>query len=119
MANWYVTTAVGAISNITGVVKGQYGNTFTIYVVDDVGAAVDISSYTGTRSVILRSPDGRKTLTLAGTLVGGGTGGGLSFAPASGDLTYAGDWEGQVSLAKTGVVAYTQPFKFTVAKRVA
>lgn len=119
MTSRNVTTSDGVIGEVTGIVKGQYGTAITIYIVDDEGTAIDISTYTGTKQVILRSPDAKKTVTLTASFVGTGSTGGLTFTPASGDLNYAGTWVGQVVLPKTSVVDYSAPFEFIVEKRVA
>lgn len=106
------------MNKITGLVAGQYGTAIPITVVDDEGTAIDLSSYTGI-TVKALSPDARTTLSFTGALVGGGTGGQISFTPASGNtFDRDGRWEGQVQFTVGAILALTVIFEMDVERKI-
>ena len=109
---------MAAQNKITGLVVGQYGASVPLTIVDDDGIAIDLSTYTGI-SIKARSPDARTTLSFTGALVGGGTGGQITFTPAVGNtFDRDGAWEGQIQFTKASVLALTVLFKMEVEKKI-
>lgn len=98
------------INVITGVVVGQYGEAIQMKVVDKNGNAIDISGYTGTKTLLVRSPDHLKELSWSASFVTDGTNGQFQVTPTSGDIDRPGDWEATLSLASGSAVAKTVPF---------
>lgn len=99
---------------ITGFNVGQYGEAIPLTIIDDYGNSVNISSYTGTKNIILQSPDSLKVITYAASFVNTGTDGNISFTPAQGDIDRSGDWNGQVTLSTASATNKTVLFIFRV-----
>ncbi len=109
---------MATLNSITGLVKGQYGSSVVLTIVDDNGTAINLSSYTGITIKAL-SPDARTTLSFTGAFVTTGTDGKISFTPASGNtFDRDGTWEGQVQFTAASVLALTVIFKMEVDKKI-
>ena len=107
------------VNKLPGVVVGEYGNTITLTIVDADNVAVDISSYSTSKIVTLRSPDHLKVVTATGSFSGsGGTDGVITFSPATGDIDRAGTWVGQVKLEGATKLAFSEVFTIEVEKRI-
>ena len=105
------------IGRIRGVVVGQYGTPISLTVVNRLGAAVDISSYSNL-TVTLRDEYDIKTVQYSGSFVIDGSDGRLLFTPSDGDIDRDGEWTGQVKLMGSGLVDYTQTFKLIVERNL-
>lgn len=106
------------LNKVTGIVKGQYGNSIQLQVVDDEGNAENISSYT-TLTVRAVSPDGRTTLEFTAAKVNSGTNGEFSFSPTSNNtFDRDGTWQAQLQLAATNILAPTVVFEIEVDKKL-
>lgn len=108
------------INKITGITEGQFGDTIQLQVVDKNGQPVDISAYTGTKTVTLRDPFTLKSLSYTATFVTDGTDGQFQFTPAAAtEINRAGKWEGQLKLlVGSSAAAYTVVFEVTVGKKI-
>lgn len=107
------------LNKITGIIVGQYGEAIILQIVDDNGVAVDVSSYTTSKTVTLRDRFGAKVLSYAATFVTTGSDGQIQFTPANGDIDRAGEWVGQVELETVAARAITVPFTVQVETRLA
>ena len=109
---------MSTLNKVSGLVVGQYGASITLTVVDDEGIAINISSYTGILVKAI-SPDARTTLSFTGGLVGGGTGGQLSFSPTvNNTFDRDGTWKAQVQLSAGGILALTVIFELEVEQKI-
>lgn len=109
---------MATLNQVTGLVKGQYGSSIPLTVVDDEGNVIDISSYTGI-TIRALSPDARTTLEFTGAFVGDGTDGQFSFTPASNNtFDRDGTWEGQVQFTASGILVLTVIFEMEVEKKI-
>lgn len=108
------------LNKVTGITVGQFGDTIQLVVVDVNGQPVDISAYTGTKTVALRDTFTLKTVTYTATFVTDGTDGQFQFTPAAAtEIDRAGKWEGQLKLLiGSTVAAYTVVFEVTVGKKI-
>ena len=106
------------LNSVTGLVKGQYGSSIVLTVVDDEGIAIDLSSYTGI-TIRALSPDARTTLEFTGAFVGDGSDGQISFTPTSSNtFDRDGTWEGQVQFTASGILVLTVIFEMEVEKKI-
>jgi len=109
---------MATLNLITGIVKGQYGSSIPLTVVDDDGIAIDLSSYTGITIKAL-SPDARTTLSFTGAFVTDGTDGQISFTPSTNNtFDRDGTWEGQVQFTASGILVLTVIFEMEVEKKI-
>jgi len=109
---------MATLNLITGLVKGQYGSSIVLTVVDDEGAVIDLSSYTGITIKAL-SPDARTTLSFTGAFVTDGTDGQISFTPSTNNtFDRDGTWEGQVQFTASGILVLTVIFEMEVEKKI-
>jgi hypothetical protein len=100
---------------LRGFVVGEYGKVNTLTLKDFSGNAQDVSTYTTSKQVICRSPDGRKTITATGAYTTNGADGKVYWTFSSSDpLDRAGTWTGQVLLTKSGGKLHTYPFDMEV-----
>lgn len=106
------------INKITGIVVGQFGEAISLTVVNKLGTAVDISSYTTSISVTIRDPLTLTSRTYSGSFVTDGTDGKIQFTPSAGDIDRPGVWEGQIKLEKASAIAITRVFTIEVDKRL-
>lgn len=108
------------INKIKGITVGQFGDTIQLQVVDKNGQAVDISAYTGTKTVTLRDTFTLKTLSYTATFVTDGTDGEFQFTPtAATEIDRAGKWEGQLKLLiGSSAAAYTVVFEVDVERKI-
>jgi hypothetical protein len=93
-----MTTKVNIIENV---VVGEYGDPIFLALVDELNEPVDVSSY-DTITVLLRSPDSLRTVTITAELFSDGTDGKIVFYPGQTDIDRAGKWTGMVKLVNTG-----------------
>lgn len=105
------------INMVKDVVVGEYGVPIILQLINGAGDAQNLSSYTGL-TITARGPHGVGTpLTFTGSFVTDGSDGKVQFLPTvSNYFTFDGDWEGQVKLTKSGVVALTLPFIIEVKR---
>lgn len=109
---------MATLNKITGLVKGQYGSSIPLTIVDDEGTAIDLSSYTSI-SIRAISPDARTTLSFTGAFVSDGTDGQISFSPTSSNtFDRDGTWRGQVQFSATGILALTVIFEMEVEEKI-
>jgi hypothetical protein len=109
---------MATLNKITGLVKGQYGSSIPLTVVDDEGNVIDLSSYTGI-TIRTISPDARTTLEFTGAFVSDGTDGEISFTPTSSNtFDRDGTWEGQVQFTASGILVLTVIFEMEVEKKI-
>lgn len=106
------------INNIKGIVVGQYGESLQFTIVDSNGNAVDISSYSSTKTAYLRSPDSLLLKSYTATFVSSGADGQIQFTPGSGDIDRAGSWELQFKLTSASTTRYTLVAKVEVEKAI-
>lgn len=98
------------VNTIKGMFVGEYGEDITITLVDEDGAAVNVSAYTEAISVKLRSPDELKLVTVNAAFSTDGTNGVIVMVPISGDIDRPGKWTGQIQLGDTdGDTLHTLP----------
>ena len=103
---------------IEGLVVGEYGKVQSVTCKDKDGVAQDISSYTGI-SVVARSPQGNKTVTVTGSFATDGTDGGVAWSYSTGTyLDRDGDWNFQLHLTKTGYSTKSYLFIGRVEKSI-
>ena len=95
---------------IRDIVVGNYGQTIIVAAKNRDGDTLDLSTYTGTKTLYARSPNGNKVVDAAVSFVTDGSNGQMSFAFASGDIDQDGTWLGQVKLQKTGADLKSVPF---------
>ena len=106
------------LNSVSGLVKGQYGSSIVLTVVDDEGIVIDLSSYTGI-TIRALSPDARTTLEFTGAFVVDGTDGQISFTPTSNNtFDRDGTWEGQVQFTASGILVLTVIFEMEVEKKI-
>jgi len=98
---------------IENVIVGEYGYPVFLHLIDENSDNVDISIY-DSYSVILRSPDDLKTVTLTGTLFSDGTDGKLYFTLTSGDIDREGTWKGMVKLTDNSPSAVAKSHVFDI-----
>lgn len=105
---------------LEGVVQYEFGETVTLTLVDEVGTVVDISAYTGTDEVVFVHKDKQTTVTRTLSLVGGGTGGQVSFTFAAGNIIKSGEWKGQIKLRNSGetAITFSKTFVMNVAPNI-
>ena len=99
---------------IKDIVVGNYGQDIVLTAKDRDGNTLDLSTYTGTKTLYARAPQGNKTVTASVSFVTDGSNGQVSFAFASGDIDQDGTWLGQVKLQKTGADLKSVPFVIEV-----
>lgn len=80
-------------NEINNIVVGDFGQTIVLTCVDEDGTAVDVSAYTGTKTLHARSPDGSRNISASASFVSGGTDGRVSFAFVASDIDRPGRWE--------------------------
>jgi hypothetical protein len=97
---------------VKGVVCGEFGKTITLTCKDEDGAVQDISAYTGTKTVVARSPS-QKVVTATASFYGTGTDGKVTFSFASGDIDELGEWDGQLELL-IGTTAKAKSYPFII-----
>jgi len=97
---------------IRGLVVGQYGDPILWTVCDSDGVAVDISGYSSSQVVNLRSPDNLKTVSFTAAFQSTGSDGKITFTPVDGNIDRPGNWTGQIVL--TGASKVLKTAKFTV-----
>lgn len=105
------------VQKVTGIIVGQYGEAITLSVLDENGDAADLSAYT---VAVLRSisDDAQKTLQLSGTIVAA-TGNSITVTPDTANyFDRDGDWNSQLQLSDTGILALTTPFIIEVSKQI-
>lgn len=107
------------VNVVVGVYAGEYGEPIILTMVDDDGAAIDISGYSSTKTIVLRSPDQLKKVTLTGSFTTDGTDGKVQGTPTTGQIDREGDWEGQVSLSTGSAVAKSWVFTMPVGEGIA
>lgn len=106
------------LNSVSGLVKGQFGSSIVLTVVDDEGIVIDLSSYTDI-TIRALSPDARTTLEFTGAFVSDGTDGQISFTPTSSNtFDRDGTWEGQVQFSATGILVLTVIFEMEVEKKI-
>ena len=101
---------------LRGVNVGSYGQLITVTFTSS-GVAQDISTFTGTKTMVAHSPSGRKeiTATLAFVTASDGT---LSFSWATGNINRSGVWTCQMELIGGGSdQLYSDPFAMEVHDR--
>jgi len=91
-------TTQGYVGIVRGVAVGSYGQTIQITLKDLDGNIQDVSAYTGTRTALAKSDDGRKTANAAISFNTDGSDGVVQWSWASGDIDRPGDWELQLVL---------------------
>lgn len=96
------TVTQGYVGVLRGVSANSYGQTIVITLKDLDGAVQDVSSFDQINYAIAMSPDKRKTVSATLSLVGGGSGGVVSFSWADGDIDRPGDWELQLVMNASG-----------------
>ena len=109
------------VATITGIIQGEWGKVITLTLKHPTtGGAQDISSYDGTKTVRLRSPNGSKIVTATATFVATGTDGKIKFSFAVNDIDRDGTWKGTVELGTTGdtELAKTYLFEMNVGQAV-
>ena len=99
---------------IRDIVVGNFGQTIVVTAKDRDGNTLDLSSYTGTKTLYARSPNGNKVVSASVSFVATGSDGQMSFAFASGDIDQDGTWLGQIKLQKTGADLKSVPFEIEV-----
>ncbi len=104
------------LNQISGLVVGQYGEGIILTIADDNAVPVDISTYTGLKELILRSPDELKTLTYSISFNTDGTDGKIVFVPLIGDIDRPGVWHGQIILVSATAKIPTQIFTVKVSE---
>ena len=85
------------VEPIKGIMVGSFGQEIVLTVINEDGAAQDVSGY-GTITVAGLSPDQTKPITATGSYATGnnGTDGKVKFKWASGDIDRKGTWQVQV-----------------------
>jgi hypothetical protein len=97
------------------IMVGEYGLTLTFTLTDSDGDAQDVSAYDGTKTLVLRAPHNRKTLTLGCTFSTDGSDGIIGTAFTSDSYAdIAGDWQAQFELADSGASLLAKSYPFTV-----
>lgn len=105
------------LNKVRDVVVGEYGVPIIVELVSAIGVAIDVSSYTGTKTVTAKAPNNEATKTFTASFVSDGSDGKVKFTPASDNyFTVPGTWEGQLSLAKASTLALTVVFDIEVEK---
>lgn len=102
---------------IKGLVVGQYGDPLILTVCDEDATALDISGYSTSQVVNLRSPDNLKTVSVTAAFQSTGSDGKITFTPGDGDIDRPGNWTGQIVLSGASKVIKTS--KFTVVVEAA
>lgn len=96
--------------------QDDVGVVFLITVVDQAGAAVDLSGAT-TISFIFQKPDDT-LLVGTGTLATDGTDGKIQYEAEAGDLDVAGTWRYQTHVVIGGLSLYSTVIKFKVLQNL-
>jgi len=87
-----------SVAKLKGCVVGEFNKTIILTCKDLAGTVQNISSYTGTKNVLFRSPKSNKEVSCTASFTSDGSDGRISFAFAAGDLSESGDWVGTVEL---------------------
>jgi hypothetical protein len=95
---------------------GDIGTVFTVTILDQDSAVVDISSAT-TKNMIFKKPDGTK-VTKTGVFVSDGTDGKMKYTTVSGDIDAYGEWKLQGFIDLGSTEWYTDFTKFTVHRNL-
>jgi hypothetical protein len=104
------------LPELKGLTVGEYGKAQVVTLKDFDGAAQDVSTYTGI-TVVCRSPEGTKTLAIAGSFLTDGSDGKVAWSFSTGALLDRdGVWDFQVELTKTGYATKSYPFSADVQK---
>ena len=109
------------IAVITGIIQGEWGTVITLTLKHPTtGAAQDVSSYDGTKTVRVRSPNGSKIVTATATFTSDGTDGKVKFSFAKNNIDRDGTWKGTVELgtAADSELAKTYLFELQVGGAV-
>lgn len=111
---------MATVNLLTDVYVGEYGDAIVITLIDDDGIAVDVSAYTGTKTMRARTPDAQKTIAWTVTFVSTGIDGQVKFTPAAAtEIDRHGDWECQIELTTASKSKKSYPFIMSVGKGVA
>ena len=95
---------------------GDIGTQFKVTIKDGT-SAVDISSATSTKQIILKKPDGTK-LTNAATFFSDGTDGIMYYKTVDGDLDVPGVWKLQGKVVITAGTFSTDVYSFKVHRNL-
>jgi len=108
------------VNVLEGIIQYEFGETVTLTIVDDMGVAIDISAYDGTKEVVFRHKDGQTTVTRTLSFAVAGADGKVTFTFAAGNIIKAGDWTGQVKLRNSGetVITFSEPFLMRVIRNI-
>lgn len=90
------------IPEIKGYVQGEFGKTVRLTLKDYTGAAQDISSFDGTKTVYARHEETGKEVSATASFTSAGTDGQVDFSFSDGDINRAGVWWVQVVLEDAG-----------------
>lgn len=108
---------VETIGEIQDVVVGNFGQTVVLTAYDADGQVSDLSAYTGTKTIYLRSPNGNKTRSASCSFQSDGTNGKVQFTLPEG-IDVAGDWICTLTLTKSGAVLNSVPILMSVNIKV-
>ena len=103
---------------LDGVYVGDFGYTITITLKDEDGTVQNVSTYSTSQTIYLRSPDGSKEVTCTGSFNTDGSDGKIDFAFASGDIDRPGLWKAQVVLFLTATKQKAAYFEINVKTRL-
>jgi len=106
------------VTDLTGVVRGQFGVAIPLTILDADGLAVDISAYTG---AVLRavSPDAHTTVQITAAIVTA-TAGAITVTPDTPSASFDrdGTWKAQIQLTATNKLAMTEVFEIEVDNKL-
>ena len=98
---------------VYGAVVGEFGKTISLTCKDRSGTIQDISAYTGTKTVVARSPS-MKVVTATASFYSTGTDGKVTFSFTSTDIDEAGEWEGQLELRIGSATTLAKSYPFVM-----
>ena len=110
-----------AVAQITGVIQGEWGKVITLTLKHPTtGVAQNISSYDGTKTVRVRTPNGSKIVTATASFSTDGTNGQIDFSFTKNSIDRDGTWKGTVELGTSGdsELAKTYLFEMNVGGAV-
>ena len=104
---------------LRGNVVNEYGKTQAITIKNFSGVVQNVSSYTGTKNAIFRSPDSKKTIVCTATFLTDGSDGVVVWSfSSSALLDREGTWNGQIELRKTNNLMKSYYFDLEVGKEL-
>ncbi len=108
-----------AIPLLKGLVQGEWGKVNSVTLKDFDGVVQDVSGYTGTKTIVVVSPDSKKTITCTASFLTDGSDGICIWSFSSGSpLDRAGLWSGEIELNCSSALSKSYPFNIEVEREL-